>query len=121
MTRPMQRTIKAKKKSNCSSPGKRERQRQEALYRATSKKNLADEITGFTGLEREPGESWENFNSRQFERSCEILNTEIDILKNQQATFLRGERRPIILVDRDCTLVMVIRAFADYLRFKPIE
>ena len=35
MTRPMQRTIKAKKKSNCSSPGKRERQRQEALYRAT--------------------------------------------------------------------------------------
>ena len=120
MTRPMQRTIKAKKKSNCSSPGKRERQRQEALYRATSKR-LTDEITGFTGLEREPGESWENFDSRQFERSCEILNTEIDILKNQQATFLRGERRPIILVDRDCTLVMVIRAFADYLRFKPIE
>ena len=38
MTRPMQRTIKAKKKSNCSSPGKRERQRQEALYRATSKR-----------------------------------------------------------------------------------
>ena len=86
------------------------------LYAAVSKK-----LTGFTGVEHKPGESFEHYRSDEFQQACEILNAEIDTVKNQQATCLRAERRPVSVMDRDYTLVMVMQAFADYLRFKPTE
>jgi hypothetical protein len=68
----------------------------------------------------QPGESFEDYRSEEFQQACEILYAETDTVKNQQATCLRAER-PVSVMDRDYTLVMVMQAFADYLRFKPTE
>ena len=64
--------------------------------------------------------SFEDYRWEEFQQACEILNAEIDTVKNQQATCLRAER-PVSVMDRDYTLVMVMQAFADYLQFKPTE
>jgi len=101
-------------------PSARELKRRKILDEAASK-NFTSEITGFTGLKRMRDESFEAYQARQFQHACEVLNTEIDTLKLQQSDFLCGRRRPHTLVDRDYTLVMIMRAFADYLRFKPTE
>ena len=106
--------------SKTESVSAREMAQREVLYKATSKK-LTRYITGGTGLEIERGESLKQYNAREFKLACEVLNTEIDTLKNFQTTFLRGEDRSTILLDREYVLVMVMRAFADYLRFKPTE
>ena len=106
--------------SKTESESAREIARQEVLYKATSKK-LTEYITGGTGLEIERGESLKQYEAREFKFACEVLNTEIDTLENIQAAFLRGEHRPTIVLDREYALVMVMRAFADYLRFKPTE
>lgn len=117
---PAANATKTKSESRYQRPSARELKRRKILDEAVSK-NLSDEITGFTGLEQEPGESFEDYRAKEFKHACEVLNTEIDALKNQQASFLSGVRRPHALVDRDYTLVMMMRAFADYLRFKPTE
>ena len=111
---------KTKSESLYQRPSARELKRRKILYQAVSK-NLTDEISGFTGLEQGPGKSFEDYRAKEFRHACEILNTEIDTLKNQQSSFLCGARAPHALVDRDYTLVMLMRAFADYLRFKPTE
>ncbi len=111
---------KTKSESLYPRPSARELKRRKLLYEAVSK-NLTDEISGFTGLQQEPGESFEDYRAKEFRHACEILNTEIDTLKNQQSSFLCGARAPHALVDRDYTLVMLMRAFADYLRFRPTE
>jgi hypothetical protein len=117
---PAANATKTKIESPYRRPSGRELKRRKILNEAVSK-NLSDEITGFTGLEQEPGESFEDYRAKEFQHACEVLNTEIDTLKNQQASFLCGMRPPHALVDRDYTLVMIMRAFADYLRFRPTE
>ena len=118
---PAANATKTKIESLYQRPSARELKRRKLLDEAVSK-NLSDEITGFTGLEQEPGESFEDYQAKEFKHACEVLNIEIDTLKNQQANFLNGVQRPhAVLPDRDQTLVMIMRAFADYLRFKPTE
>jgi hypothetical protein len=58
--------------SRYHSPSARELKRRKILYEAVSKK-LTDEITGFTGLEHQPGESFEDYRSKEFQQACEIL------------------------------------------------
>lgn len=93
-------------------------ERRETLYQANSK-SLTSEITGFTGLQMRGSESYDDYLAREFKQASKILNTELDTLAHTQEQFLRGTRAPTIIVDRDYALVMVMRAFADYLRFKP--
>jgi hypothetical protein len=117
---PAANATKTKSDSRYERPSARERKRRKILDEAVLK-NLTDEMTGFTGLEKEPGDSFEDYRAKEFRHACEVLNTEIDRLKYQQSSFLCGARAPHALVDRDYTLVMLMRAFADYLRFKPTE
>jgi hypothetical protein len=113
-------TGRANPMSKTESESARKIARREVLYKATSKK-LTEYITGGIGLERERGEPLKQYKQREFEFACEVLNTEIDSLENIQAAFLRGKYCPTIVLDREYALVMVMRAFADYLRFKPTE
>jgi hypothetical protein len=100
-----------------------EQKRRLRLYKATSK-NLFEGITDETGLPERDGETYKQQRARQFTLACEVLNVEIATLKNIQKVFLRGPKKgylfsPTIALDREYSLTMLMRAFADYQRFKP--
>jgi hypothetical protein len=82
------------------------------LYKASSKR-LFDGVTGETGLQFKRGrETSEQYDARQFKRACEVLNVEIDTLKNIQKVFLRGPKKgyvfsPTIAIDREYSLAML--------------
>ena len=104
-------------------PSPAEQKRRLLLYKATSK-NLFEGITGETGLPERDGETYKQQRARQFTLACEVLNAEINTLKIMQTEFFGGSKkgyvfRPAIVIDREYSLAMLMRAFADYLRFKP--
>jgi hypothetical protein len=126
MTKAIRRAITDKINNTDSVPKPMEEtmKRRLFLYKASSKR-LFDGVTGETGLQFKRGrETLEQYYAREFKRACEILNVEIDTLKNIQTVFLRGPKKgyvfnPTIAIDREYSLAMLMRAFADYLRFKP--
>jgi hypothetical protein len=94
---------KTKSESLYQRPSARELKRRKILDEAVSK-NLTDEITGFTGLEHKPGESFEDYRAKEFQHACEVLKLkayyEALPLKSHHAPLVFGRRAHVVPCSR---------------------
>jgi hypothetical protein len=71
------------------------------------------------------GQSEAQLQTWSFEEACVMLNTEIDTLKNHQATFLRAKAgkpnmgNTVSIINRDDTLARLLIAYGHYLSLRP--